>query len=400
MTKLVKESIEDFLLEKEDEPLGLAVLGTPAGGKSFVMDKIAKKVEDSRIKKTIETGENLTIDKLREEFQSKDPVQQLKGFVKAFYFMKKQAKEDPNEFKHWYEDIYNLWKDKISKLITRFKVTVQDNNLYFNGYHALKNQKFLNNKAEAKNVIKELHNYTDYKRVIRFFQEYKQEKAIDKKIGVSYDESGDEPNKMLRGLTKLHKSGYVTDVFLIHPENVASNIIQNYYRVVMGGDYGRDSSEAIVQAYLNIEKSKDLYKQNSEDIMKVKSKELLKSPLPKEIQEPLKYANVPDDEERGDKPIDVFMEVQPMDPKTAYISYGKKLKDDKRKVWKALLRYAALWLKDLPEEAKQTLLNLTKDTSNEEALKVLIDAANSKRYIFKYGGVTPELVNNAKTVLK
>jgi len=400
MRKLVKETLEDFISEKEDSPLGLAVLGTPAGGKSFVMDKIAKKVEDSRIKKTVETGENLTIDKLREEFQSKDPVQQLKGFAKAFYFMKKRAKEDPNEFKHWYEEIHNLWKDKISKLITRFKITIEDNNLYFNGHHALKNQKFLNNKIEAKNVIRELHNYTDYKRVVRFFQEYKQEKAIDKKIGISYDESGDEPNKMLRALSKLHKSGYVTDVFLIHPENVASNIIQNYYRVVIGGDYGRDSSRAIVQAYLDIEKNKDIYKQNSEDTMTVKSKELLKTPIPKEIQEPLKYANVPDDEERGDKPIDIFMEVQPMDPKTAYMTFGKKLKDDKRKVWKALLRYASFYLKGLPEDAKQALLNLTNDLSNKEALKILIDAANSKKYIFKYGGVTPELVNNAKAILK
>ena len=72
MMKLLLENWKRYLL-KEQEPLALAVLGAPAGGKSYTMDKISSVVSDPRITKTIASGVVLTVDKLREEFQSKSP---------------------------------------------------------------------------------------------------------------------------------------------------------------------------------------------------------------------------------------------------------------------------------------------------------------------------------------
>jgi hypothetical protein len=375
------------------EPVGLAVLGAPAGGKSYTMNKISDIANDARIKRTLDKGVVLTVDKLRDEFLSKDPIDQLQGFVYAFYLMKQKAEGNPEEFGKWFSDIQKLWSEKFSSILPDLNVSVKDGELLFNGKSAIENLEDLE-KIDSKGLIDKLDKYNDYKRVVRYFQDLKQSNAIAKTLDVSYDEAGDEPTKIVANMDKLHKQGYVTDVFLIHPENVASNLVQNFYRVVTGGDGGRDSSGAIVQAYNDIEKNIDTYKSNAEKVIKVKSQEIEKT------SDPLQKANVQDDPDYGDKPIDVFVQVEPMAPELAFDTFSKKLDDEKNKVFKAFLKYAAFGLKGIPEEAKKSLLEITKDMSNQDAIEVLRNAAETKKFVFKFGGVTPELVAKAEEVLK
>jgi hypothetical protein len=393
-------NFSDYIKEAEgaeaptlSEPVGLAVLGAPAGGKSYAVKKLTDIANDSRVERTLAKGVTLTVDKLRDEFLSKEPIEQLRGFANAFYLMKQKAAGNEKEFGKWYIDIAKLWSDKFSKIMPELNVTVEDGELLFDGKPALQNLSALD-KLDSKGLIDKLDKYNDYKRVVRYFQDIKQEDAVQKKLDVSYDESGDEPTKIVGNMDKLHKQGYVTDVFLIHPENVASNLVQNFFRVVTGGDGGRDSSASIIGAYREIEKNKGIYQDNAEEVVKVKSQDIA------DASPALKRANVQDDKPRGDKPIDLFVEVQPMEPETAYKTFSDKLNPEQKEIFKAFLKFAAYNLKDIPEDAKKKLEELTKDMKNSEALEVLKAAADSKKYVFKYGGVTPELVAKAEELLK
>jgi hypothetical protein len=89
-----------------------------------------------------------------------------------------------------------------------------------------------------------------------------------------------------------------------------------------------------------------------------------------------------------------------MEPETAYKTFSDKLNPEQKEIFKAFLKFAAYNLKDIPEDAKKKLEELTKDMKNSEALEVLKAAADSKKYVFKYGGVTPELVAKAEELLK
>ena len=183
MMKLILENWKRYLLE-EQEPLALAVLGAPAGGKSYTMDKISSVVSDPRITKTIASGVVLTVDKLREEFQSKSPIDQLTGFIHAFYFMKEKGKEDPENYAKWFTDIAKLWSEKFAKLMPELKVSVTNEDVLFGGAPAIKSVEKLKN-IDAAKVIQSLDTYNDYKRVVRYFQSFKQEDAIVKKLNVS-----------------------------------------------------------------------------------------------------------------------------------------------------------------------------------------------------------------------
>ena len=392
MKKFVSSSLAEFLNEAYD-PVALAVLGAPAGGKSFTMSKIKDVVDDSGVLRTLEKGEKLSIDKLRDEFRSKDPHEQLKGFVRAFYLMQSKYKKDPAEYGKWFKDILSLWENKFSKLMPKLNISVSPKDLKFDGKPAFQAIKRLK-EVDSQSIIDKLDKYHDYKRVVRYFQDIKQGEAKNKKIDVSYDESGDEPRKIVKNLEDLHNDKYVTDVFLIHPENVASNLIQNFYRVTIGEDGGRDSSKSILGSYRDIEENKDIYISNSEEDIKVKSKNLQK------VSEPLKKANVPDDPERGDKPIDLFVEVQPMDPDEAYKVFMKKLDKNQKLVFNALLKYSVYDLPGMPQKTKDVILGLTNRLSNEQAIKVLQQAAKSGKYSFEYGGVSPELSKRAAEIIK
>ena len=391
--KLYEQWLSEKKIAKQlSEPVGIAVLGAPAGGKSYSIKKLIDISNDARIERTLTKGVTLTVDVLRGEFLSKDPVEQLTGFAKTFYLMKQKAAGNEAEFGKWYTDIKNLWAEKFKQLLPDLKISVEKDQLLFNGKPALDNLSDLD-KVDGKGLIDKLDKYNDYKRVVRYFQEMKQEDAVKNKMDVSYDEAGDDPAKIVSNIDKLHKKGYVTDVFLIHPKNIASNLIQNFFRVVTGGDGGRDSSSSIIQAYTDIERNKGLYSKNSEESIKVKSDELEKA------SEPLQRANVQDDGRRGDKPIDLFIEVQPMEPEVAFKTFSEKLNPEQKNIFVACLKYAK-GLKDVPTEAINKLEELTKSMSDTEALKVLMDTAASKKYISQYGGITPDLVSKAEKTLR
>jgi len=400
--KLLAESLEEFRLLEQNEPLALAVLGAPAGGKSSSMGDIVSAVKNARIEDTVKSGVHLTVDVLRDEFKSQKPMEQLRGFVNAFSYMKVKAKTNLKEYGGWFNDIKKLWVEKLAKLMPSLDVKVENDTLYFHGKPSVQNiHALLNDKnIDAEKVIQQLDKYQDYKRVVRYFQNLKQQKAISKQYNVSYDESGDEPNKIVAGLKNLHDKGYVTDVFLIHPNNVATNLIQNYIRVLKGGDGGRDSSDAIVQAYLDIQKNKDIYKNNAEDNLKTTANALKKGKVNPTVIDTIKKANVPDDPKRGDKPIDVFTEVGTRDPFEVYNTAAKKLTSEQMTILKALLKYRLASFTNLPKNAKNVLDQITQDINNKQALEILKRTADSKKYIFQYGGVTPDLVKKAETVLK
>jgi len=395
-TKLIVENWRKFLNE-EGEPTAVAVLGAPAGGKSYTMNKLKQVVDDvSSFKATMENGEELTVDKVRGEIQAMDPKEQMIGFVHAFYYLKDISQKDEAEFGKWFRDIKSLWDEKLNKLIPDIEISVSDEDLLFNGNSSINSLALLDN-IDCDKIIKDLHPYHDYKRITRYFQSKKADDAITRYMGVRYDESGDEPNKIVKQLDKLHNKDYITDTFLIHPENVATNIIQNFFRVVTGGDGGRDSSAAIIDAYNQIENNKQVYSSNAEESYEIESSEL------DQVKEPLRNANVDDDEERGDKPIDVFVRIKGMKPQQAYNIFKEKVEEKKGKeavpVFNALLKYAYLYFKDMPSDAKSALESITRDTSESEALEVLRSAADAGDYVFAHGGVTPELVKSAESVM-
>jgi len=401
MDKILKfEQFEKIYEDKFSiaDPIGVAVLGAPAGGKSFVTKKLDAAVDDARVSRAMKSGQNLTVDILRGEFMSKDPYNQMKGFVEAFYVMKQKAKQDPEEYSKWFDDITSLWLGKFKEFLPSLDINVKDGELYFGNKLAIepKNMRLLKN-AEIEDAISKLDDYKDYKRVVRYFQTIKQEKSVKKSKDVTYDEVGDEPRKMIGNLKTLHKKGYVTDVVLIHPDNVATNLIQNFYRVLCGNDGGRDSSASIVQAFKEIEDGKSTYQQNAEVVIKTTSRELEKA------ADSIRSANVPDDESRGDKPIDVLAEIEPMKPDECYKVFSKKLTSEfnvPEELFKSVLRFAAFSVNGIPSDAKSSLIILSKPINNKEAIKYIKDAADSKKYIFDYGGITDKFASRAEAILK
>jgi hypothetical protein len=380
------------------EPVGLAVLGAPAGGKSYTVNKIKDVTNDARLKKALASGVDLTVDKLRAEFQSKNPIDQLEGFLKSFYVMRDKSVSEPSEYGKWFDQIKNLWSEKISSLLPELKIDMKKDELYFGDELAINHIKKLKELEyeKAKKTIDSLDKYNDYKRVVRYFQSIKQDDAIDKVLPITYDEAGDEPNKIISNMKKLHDRGYVTDVFLIHPSNIASNLIQNYFRVISGKDGGRDSSAAIIQAFKDIEAQKDIYSKNAEKTIVLKSKNI------EDAEEELRAATVSDDKERGDKPIDVLAEIRPMSPEEGYKIFSDNLKKEKpgdEKLLTAMLKFASVNLSDLPSNAKKSLETLTKSMSNKEAVNLLKKAADEKTHLFKYGGITTEISKKASNLL-
>lgn len=401
MSKLNRREFEELLVEwkqnfinEENEPTAIAVLGAPASGKSFNMKKLKTVVDDIKsFKTTLSSGVVVTVDKIRAEVQAMDPVEQLKGFVHAFYYLKDISKKEPNEFGKWFSDIKTLWQDKLNSLITDISISVNDEEILFDNISAIDSIDRLKD-IDAKSVIAQLHPYHDYKRITRYFQNKKVVDAAANSVGIAYDESGDEPQKIINQLDKLHDKNYITDAFLIHPENVATNLIMNFYRVLTGGDGGRDSSSAIIDAYNQIEQNRDVYSDNAEESYEIDAHNFNK------IIPALKHANIEDDKERGDKPIDVFVRVKTMAPLTAYNEFSSMIKNEKDKVvFNALLKYAYLFFDNMPDDAKSELSSITNSMSKSEALDILKAAEVGGEYKFAVGGINQELIKNAETVL-
>lgn len=414
LRRLIRESLGSINEASDDvvDPLGIGVLGAPASGKSYITN-LMRNFANQRINQAFSTGKNLTVDILRGEIQKKPPVEQIKYFVEAYTMLREMSEDAPDTFGKWYRDILKLWTTKLKGLLlaceTPIITVVTPDMNYVSLNNASSKEESISvvetiSEDDAANIIGALHPYQDYKRVVRYYQLAQQAMAKEAGQDVTYDESGDEPDKILKRFDKLHdkdgdgipeKGDYVTDVVLVHPENVATNIIQNANRVVGGGDGGRDSSSAIMAAYNDIEAGKQKYVDNAEESYYAPSSEDF-STNP-EIQAALTNANLEDDVDRGDKPIDVFVQVGTMQPQQAFNLFSGKMEPEQVPVYKAFILFHAIKL-DLPPEAEQALKDIS-GLNNMEALEILKAAAESGKYDYPHGFIKSKNIPEFERVL-
>ena len=388
---------EDFV--NEPEPVGLAILGSPAGGKSYakkLITHITKLVNVARAADPA-IGMDLTVDIIRGKILDLPASEQLTLFYMAFYTLK-DLSEEGADYKKWFSDIKDVWSNKISKQ-TDLDIKVSDDDLKINGKvqdEALEELK----KADAEKIIDSLDKYQDYKRIVRAYQQIKQKEALGTKKDVVYDEVGDEPEKIINNMKKLHDKDYVTDVIMIHHDEVSNNIMQNASRMILGADGGRDSSESIIDAYSTIDANLDKYKKNAEVVVNTTNKELQKGEG--DAPDALAAATAKDNDEKGNKAIDVFIRTKGDKPKEVYDRILKDLNDEQKEVFKSLLKYQIAAL-NIPEKPERTLSELIGDISNAQALQTLQDANAGKlkdNYVFKFGGISDNLIKKAKELLK
>ena len=92
-----------------------------------------------------------------------------------------------------------------------------------------------------------------------------------------------------------------------------------------------------------------------------------------------------------------------MQPLEAWKYFGGKLKEKNKAyplVLQALLKYRMYSIANLPQNAKQSLAQITRSINNKQAVSILKQAADSKQFVFQNGGITPQLVAQAQAVLK
>ena len=394
---------EDFNFEQE--PLGLAVLGAPGGGKGYAKKLISKITDLVQIARASdpEIGVDLTVDILRGKILDLPASDQIELFFMAFYTIKELVDEDKTEFDKWFEDIKEVWKDRINSL-TDLKIEILDDDLVINGKkdeEALKEIKNLSDQ-ETNQIIDKLDKYNDYKRIVRVYQQIKQKEAMGSKKDVIYDESGDEPGKIIKTMKNLHDKDYVTDVIFVHHDEVSNNIMQNAYRMIIGADGGRDSCQAIVDSYKKIDNNLDKYKNKAEVSVTTTIKDLENGTgeAPKELA----AATSSDNAERGDKAIDVFVRVKGYKPKEVYDRIIKELDEEQIKVFKAILKYQiSTEHLNIPDDIKKSITELIGNISSKETINILTDANSGKlknTYIYKFGGVTDKMLADAKKNLE
>lgn len=401
--KFLKESrrirlFEDF--DVDQEPIALAILGSPAGGKSYakkLITHITKLVKIARAADP-EISMDLTVDILRGKILELPASDQLDLFYMAFYTIKELA-EESNEFAKWFSDIKDVWANKIAKQMN-VDVNVSDDDLKINGKTMDKALDELK-KVDADKIIKSLDNYQDYKRIVRAYQQIKQKEALGTHKDVVYDEVGDEPEKIVNNMNKLHNKDYVTDVIMIHHDDVSNNLIQNASRMIMGSDGGRDASASIIDAYSSIDKNLDTYKNNAKVSITTTNKELQNGEG--DAPDALASATHLGNGDKGDKAIDVFIRTKGDDPKEIYKNTTSKMDSEQIQVFNALLKYQIESDKiKVPEKSKKTIQNLLGDLSDSEALDTLKDANSGKlknKYVYQFGGIDDKLIASAEKTL-
>ena len=91
-TLILEQSSEDGKIEagsRYDSPLGIAILGAPASGKSYLTKKIATSLKDPRIARAQQAGKKYEIDYMRNQFRSQRLDQPLNinlgNFLPSYY---------------------------------------------------------------------------------------------------------------------------------------------------------------------------------------------------------------------------------------------------------------------------------------------------------------------------
>lgn len=380
-----------------ENPVALAILGAPASGKSFMvklLQKLAKSNSLAKLDNVLSQGVDLTVDKLRSEFQSKNHREQLKGFLSAFVWLREQNRVEPEVYGKWFNDIKKTWV-KIDSVSDSINTSVSANGkLVVNGMESAEKiygelDKLPQNEVDK--MVKFLDSYGDYKRVVRWLQNQKQQDARSMQKDLIFDEAGDEPQKIISKFRQLRKFGYgtsqtksidnpyITSIFLIHGKSPVTNLIQNAGRMVVGTDGGRDSSGSIVQAWNDIQKGMSIYESSSENSVEISSNE---SDIIK-LFEQLKSTNTEDNV--SEKTIDMFVKITPQQPKDAYDRTIKSVKDKYKspmaeKLFNAILLYHSMTL-ELDQNAKRIVRELVPENIVEGDIKIIFkEAIDSGEY--------------------
>ena len=325
---------QKLVLKEEREPLAISVLGAPAAGKTYTRNLIGDIAK--RFQTAADTGKNLTVDVIRDEFLKLPASERLPEFFNAFYTLKDFALKNP-QFTKWFTDVQGLWNGKLANLInqaTRAEYSADNKNIFVNGKIANLDAFVRTIQGHEEKIAAGLHPYKDQKRVVRHLQLSHSNMASDKRQDVMYDETGDEPDKMVTRLKDMHNKGYVTDAILVHPSSVIVNLLQNASRMINGEDGGRDSSSSIVSAYNDIAAGISTYEDASEVDLATSSDKLKQDTA---VKQALSGATTTDDKSRGNLPIDVFVQVDTQSVVDTYNRVANEFSDQAQEVLKAVL---------------------------------------------------------------
>lgn len=408
MGSLYEQKIDIDQEENSKSPLALSLYGAPASGKSFNTKQITKFATDPRIKRAGKQGKEIAIDELRKEFTNLSPRTQLILFFEAFFFFKDLSVAKPDIYKWWFDQAKITFTQNLDTALTNAGLDFKfdGENILLNGASEMKGISRVIRKLSDETILGMFDSfdaYHTYRIPVRYYSYIKISKGAGTRKDLVFDEVGGDAIRQLDNLRTLHRQKYVTDIIFFHAKNVAVNIIQTAYRIVTGDDgYGRDTGQNVINAHKELEDEKEMYKKNAEVNLNLSTKEIATS---SELKDELAYANVQDDEMRGDKPIDVYATVDIGTPEEAYKRMKDNLKSQEmRDVFDAFLISQTYVLK-MPAEAVSAIRNLVELDENQ-VYPILKAAIESNKYDYSIfaglGGVKskkgPELLAKLRKV--
>jgi len=390
-TLILEQSSEDGKIEagsRYDSPLGIAILGAPASGKSYLTKKIATSLKDPRIARAQQAGKKYEIDYMRNQFRSLDKRKQLIMIFDAYFFFREAMTVEPEIYLEYLKESVNdivkyvaphLAKHgiKVTKLITNMTLQLDQRHLDVSN-KPIKDAINKLSQEQVEDIYSKLDAYHAFRIPTRFYQYISIGRNLQQKKDIVFDETGKEFKRQISVMRDLHKKLYVTDVILFHAKNVVVNLILSAKRVATGDDgEGRDAGSSIVDSYREINRGLANYIENSERVVKLNKKDLDTS---SELSDELNAANVEDDEERGDKPIDVLSIVDLGTPKEVYEETLRSIDSSRKDIFKAFLKSYAYTLKLAPT-VKKTIKSLV-DMSDEMMIRKLRAAVDSGGFDF------------------
>lgn len=352
-------------------PYAVFVLGAPASGKSYSVN-ILKELDS--LNKIISNSQNATIDILRSEFLLAPGIIQLYEYFKTYSTIYDLSKKDPLEYGKWFLDYQKLFKTQIKPVLNQFLPNIEislEGNLTFHDLSTKKEVSIfaflgLLNTQQIASLSTKLfgttssQQYNSLKRIIRHVQETTYKNAIRHKNNLYFDETGDEPTKILDKATVLKKEGYCNIIVLIHPKSIAFNYIQNAGRMVIGSDGGRDSSTSIAESYGKLEKFKRIYTSletvDSTHILRVDNLAALKTQptVISKINELTKKVTT-------DKEVEILLLVEPSNTKESFERILKVLDEkesDKETAKNTFLAILKLHLDNRKKTTQQLLTDI------------------------------------------
>jgi|GEM_PF-6488866 hypothetical protein len=372
------------LIVEEAPPIAISILGAPGGGKGYLKTlllSVAREIGDSRVVTAISEGENLAIDELRKEVQSRDPQEQLVLFLKAYdYIHTKYPGID-----RYLSGVKEAWKkiDAASEMITTG--VAEDGRLLVNGRSEVKEVADLLralSPEESGKIVASLHSYLDFRGVVKAFQAQLEEQAILRGDDLLYDESGVDSTTILRTLHSLrqNENPYVSLVFIVHGKSAATNLLQNAARMVIGSDDGRDSSTSICDAWAKIQAALDEYQRSAEVIRRISSSQSDATSL---MKEEMSFANTEDN--TSQYAADLLTVVETADPAKAYERIVRELSKSEdplaMKFFKAILHFQIIHLKAMDDTARKVISDLVgPPMSNEDLRGILSEVKRSGRF--------------------